>query len=212
MMTRNALVRRPRGHGRRGTALVEFAMVIPLLALIIGLTFFFGWTMTNQQHVWVSSRYAAWRQVRPGDAVGNARLNSVFFEDRAADVGIERGLGQAETLAELVAAVGQMGQAAEQHAGMVVWNRCPRGRTATVAAEFPSDVGLWRRFSGAIRGYHARDGRQWRCANGVTCEVELRDQFLLSLDSMVEQMQSARHGLGERLRRTYLESWPAWRQ
>ena len=212
MMTENALSRRPCGHRRRGTALVEFAMVIPLLAGIIGLTFFLGWTMTNQQHVWVSSRYAAWRQVRPGETVDSARLDSAFFEDRAADVGIERGLGQGETLAELIAAAGQMGQAAEQHAGMVVWNRCPRGQTATIAAEFPSDVGFWQRFSGAIRSYHARDGRQWRCADNVTCEAELRDQFLLSLDLMVEQLQSAEHGLGDRLRRTYLEPWSAWRQ
>ena len=159
-------------------------MVIPLLAGIISLTFFFGRAMTNQQHVWVSSRYAAWRQVRSGEAVDTARLGSTFFEDRAADVGIERGLGQAETLAELIDAARQMGQRAEQHADTVVWNRCPRGRTAAVAAEFPSDVGLWQRFSGAIRGYHARDGQQWRCADDVTCEADLRDQFLPDLDSM----------------------------
>lgn len=53
---------------RRGTAMVEFVMCIPLLALLIAGMFFLGWAMRNQQKVKISNRYAAWRDVHNAKA------------------------------------------------------------------------------------------------------------------------------------------------
>jgi len=53
---------------RRGAALLEFVMCIPLLALIIAATFFFGMVMRNEQQLCVTDRYHAWRTVHNSDA------------------------------------------------------------------------------------------------------------------------------------------------
>ena len=48
--------------------MIEFAMCIPLLALLITGMFFFGWAMRNQQKVKISDRYAVWRVVHNAKA------------------------------------------------------------------------------------------------------------------------------------------------
>ncbi len=60
-------------HTRRGTALIEFVMCIPLLALIIAGTYFFGMVMRNDQRLCVSDRYHAWRVVQNADAETDMR-------------------------------------------------------------------------------------------------------------------------------------------
>ena len=63
---------RMKRHRSRGTAMVEFVMCIPLLALLISGMFFFGWAMRNQQKVKVSDRYAVWRAVHNANAEADA--------------------------------------------------------------------------------------------------------------------------------------------
>ncbi|MFW6066153.1 MAG: TadE family protein, partial [Planctomycetota bacterium] len=74
-----------------GVALAETVMVIPLLALVLGLTFFFGWVMTNQQRVRQASRYAAWRRVVRDSGISTRTLNRTFFGDTAESVGVSGG-------------------------------------------------------------------------------------------------------------------------
>ncbi len=52
-----------RASRRHGTAVIESIFCVPLIAIILGLTFFFGWAMRNQQRVIISDRYAVWRLV-----------------------------------------------------------------------------------------------------------------------------------------------------
>ncbi|MCD4825254.1 MAG: pilus assembly protein [Phycisphaerae bacterium] len=59
-------------HNRKGTALIEFVVCIPLLALIIAATFFFGMLMRNQQRLRVADRYVAWRNLHNRDASADA--------------------------------------------------------------------------------------------------------------------------------------------
>ena len=47
-------------------------MCIPLLALIIAATFFFGMVMRNQQRLRVADRYVAWRNLHNRDAAADA--------------------------------------------------------------------------------------------------------------------------------------------
>lgn len=64
------------GGARRGSALIEFVFCIPLLALIILGTFFFGHVMRNQQRLRVADRYHAWRLVQNADAQADMSSHS----------------------------------------------------------------------------------------------------------------------------------------
>jgi hypothetical protein len=57
-----------RNHGRRGTALLEFVMSLPILLLVIAGIFFFGQVMRNQQLMRVADRYVSWRHLHNGQA------------------------------------------------------------------------------------------------------------------------------------------------
>ena len=53
---------------RRGTALLEFVMSLPILLLVIAGIFFFGQVMRNQQRLRVSDRYVSWRHLHNNQA------------------------------------------------------------------------------------------------------------------------------------------------
>jgi hypothetical protein len=55
-------------HRRRGTALLEFVMSLPILLLVIAGIFFFGQVMRNQQRLRVADRYVSWRHLHNSQA------------------------------------------------------------------------------------------------------------------------------------------------
>jgi len=193
---------------RRGNVLMEFVLIIPLLATILGLTFFFGWAFTNQQHVKVSDRFQCWRRVRLGSSASVSQLNAWFFQNRANEETLEQGggSGPTQTLRDLIDTVGNFSSRAEGLADGVVWNRAERGRRAMVAAEFPSDIGIYQQFTGKIRDDHTRDGREWRWRQ-LRCEPVIRDEFLSELDSVLESIPNPGDSLGEMARKLYLSAW-----
>ena len=193
---------------RRGNVLMEFVLIIPLLATILGLTFFFGWAFTNQQHVKVSDRFQCWRRVRAGSKASVSQLNAWFFQNRANEDTFDQGggSGPTETLRDLIDTVGNFSTRAEGLAEGVVWNRAERGRRAMVAAEFPSEVGIYQQFTGKIKHDHTRDGREWRWRQ-LRCEPVIRDEFLSELDSVLESIPSPGDSLGEMARKLYLSAW-----
>ena len=69
----------------RGTAMLEFIMCIPLMAILIAAIFFFGWVMRNQQRVRIATRYASWKHVYD-TSPSTQQLNEKFFDDRGYDV------------------------------------------------------------------------------------------------------------------------------
>lgn len=202
--------RRQARLSRRGAAMIEFVMIIPMLAMIIGLTFFFGWTMANRLNVRESSRYASWRHVRTEQPVGARKLNDEFFDNRATNIGLRRGLGTEATIEDLIAAAGTFGNLHAAFTDAVIWNCGHQGRTVRVRARFPSDVGLYRRFQGRLSSYHSRDGRQWRRQDDLTPEEEVRDIFLSDLDNALKGLEAGGSRLAKVMRVTYLNKWGAW--
>ena len=197
-------------RSRGGSALIEFVMIIPLMAMIIGLTFFFGWTMANRLHVRESSRYASWRHARTDQAVGSGQLNNDFFENRATDIGITRGLGTEETIDDLISAAATQGNEHATFADSVIWGCGHQGRTVRVRAKFPSDVGLYRRFQGRLASYFSRDGKQWRREDDLTPEQDVRDVFLADLDQALQALENSGSRMAKVMRITYLNKWGAW--
>ena len=199
------------GHRCRGTALIEFAFIIPFIAFFLTMVFFFGWAMRNQQHVKISDRYTAWRDVRPKPPVTGTQLNARFFRDEAGGVSIGRGTGPTDTIRDLAAAAGGVSGAAEDLAVRVaVEGGFPRGKSARVAARFPPGIDAWRHLTSAIgtetiTHRHAREGLEWRCRNGCFCDDVLLDQYLRRFDR--ELPPSGANGLANVVRITYTYKW-----
>jgi len=198
-------------------------MAMPLLALVIVLTFFFGKAMTDQQRVKAAARYVAWREIasrEPGrgaydaaDAVDEAE--DAFFADRASGTAAGFGTGPLTPRRRLVEAAsdGWDEFAGWPPAGALIEQCVPkpwsRGVRIGLSAEFPSEVAAWRRFTGAIRCAHARDGVQWRRANGTSYLSPVRIQFLAEFDAVVQEMKADEQmrELADALESLYSQRW-----
>ncbi len=226
-------VRRPRCTSRRrGLALVETALAIPLLASILVGTMFFGWAMMNQQQVKTSARYASWRHANGGwsytapaadpapgvpdptdiDDPDHPGLNYMFFRDRAADIDVLRGGGQDDEVEDLVTEAGAQSEYARDFADRLLVNPYsdqsvfPRAQAATVHTEFGTDVAAFQKYGGSIRGYHIRDGVEWR-RNEAGCRHVTREQFLDNLDQVLQAVPDPGGEMGEMIRDTYVNGW-----
>jgi hypothetical protein len=201
----------PGGRTRRGAALIEFVLVIPLLALVLGLTFFFGWSMRNQQRMRMAFRYAAWRRVHGvGETlpspVSSREINRKFFGDAAAGVGVHFPRGPDQVLIDYVGEVSARSGRAGALAEELVLGHFPRGRGARGSAEFPTDVGLWQKFTGAIRASHVRDGVEWR-RRQAGCGSAVRDMFLTTVDGAMSDVEAPGDSLAETVRGLYRSGW-----
>lgn len=207
--TRHSPWPRPSEPGRRrGTAMMEAVLCVPLIAIVLGLTFFFGWGMRNQQQVIISDRYAAWRLVTAKDRVGGGRLDQTFFGERAGSVEVEFGGGPIETLEDYVILAGNYGGPVEALARSLVIDSFPRSHSAEVSAEFPSDVGLWDDFTGAIERRYVREGVEWRNREAAL-ERQVRDQYFMPLDTALRSIPAPGAGLGQAFQRLYIQRWHA---
>ncbi len=198
-------------HRRRGAALVEFAMAIPLLATVIALTFFFGYAMTNQQHVIASARHVAWDKVKGGATPSSQELNTAFFDGKAGQSSVTLGTGPRDTLDALVRRAERRSLPAGELIAQCIGQPWPGGQSARVSADFPSSVPAWRKFTGAIQSRHVREGVEWRRTppggggQRASYLVPIRDQFLSELDQVVWGIADA--PLRDSLRRLYLQRW-----
>jgi hypothetical protein len=194
------------GRRRQGTSVMEMVLVIPLLATIIFLVWFLGWSMTNQQHVRISDRYAAWRYVH-GGGVTRESLNDQFFGNKA--VNIDIGYQSVEpnpTPEELVEAAGNVSPLAQSLADRSVGQRFPRGHRREVWAEFPSSVGLWQQFAGQISSASGREGVEWRHGE-AQLNVSVTDQFLPDLESALSGVPAPGTDMATMIRQLYLGGW-----
>jgi len=195
------------GHSRRpvrrGAVLLECVMVLPFLAVIVGLTFFFGWAMRNQQQVHVTDRYVTWRDVREAGWRPDEDLNRFMFQGRAGHIGTDRGGGPDQVRHDLI----EKTDKASRRAGILAEhavNQWPGGTSTNVSAGFPTDVGVWKWFTGDIRHRHVRDGVEWRSGQVSYLET-IRDEFLYNLHRAVSQVPDA--VLRQNLQRLYLQRW-----
>jgi len=197
-----------RWRRRRGTALPEFALCIPLLALIVAATFFFGWAAKNRQRVTVADRYAAWRGVR-ASGVSGGQLNETFFEDRADGVDVEVEVGTArtvETIRDYVALAESFSADAGFLADELARQRWPRGWWVHVAADFPPQVEAFRHLTGAIHGQHAREGVEWRRGQADCVGVTVRE-YVPGLDEMLHGVPAPGTGVGQAFRQLMWVHW-----
>jgi hypothetical protein len=190
---------------RRGTALVEMVLVVPLLAGIIALIYFFGWSMGNQQKLRITDRYLAWRSVY-GGSLTHDQINDRFLDNKASYIDVDFAHSPSDTADELVTASGSYSQAARSLAEGTVLNRFPRGHTDRIVAEFPSSVGMWQKFTGAMQDGSGREGVEWRRGQ-AHLNPTLTDLFLRDVDTTVSGISDPGQQMGQMIRNLYLGGW-----
>ncbi|KKM78637.1 hypothetical protein LCGC14_1357950 [marine sediment metagenome] len=195
---------------RRGTAMIEFVLILPVLAVILGLTFFVGWAMMRKHQVIVADRYAAWQRVEVGAWPTEEKLNEKFFADKALDVSLESMGLKRETAEDLVSEAGSLNRRSESLAEELLLDRFPRGRRAHLTASFPGHQSPWQReklkLIRTIQSRHGREGITWR-RDEVNCWGTLRDQFYPELDDALQRVSAPGDGMAHMIRRLYLDHW-----
>jgi len=189
--------------------MVEFVLVVPFLALLLGLTFFFGWVMTNKHEVILANRYSAWQRVLKGTWPDEEKLNQEFFRNEATSVSISGGGAVTQTVADLISEAGARGAQPEVLAEELFRRRFPGGRRAHVSANFTTDRDLWRRIMkdrATIRAAHEREGLTWR-RDEVTCWGTLRDLYYDDLDAALQRIPPPAQRMAAMIRGLYLARW-----
>jgi len=225
-----ASCRHPAGR-RRGAALIETAMSIPIFAMILVGTMFLGWAMMDQQQVKTAARYTSWRHANTGwdyndgidpnldaddpvyfDDPNHPGLNELFFRGEAVGVDVSRHGGDNDEVEELASRAAGESDYAGQFADRLLVNPYPdrgvfpRAQGATVGAEFHSDVEAFRKYTGMIRAYHIRDGVEWRRSE-AGCRYVTRKMFLDGLDQVLSNIPDPGAEMGKMMRKTYVNGW-----
>ena len=230
-MTTSGRPRRRIPRSRRGAALVELAMCIPLLAAILVGTMFLGWAMMDQQQVKTSARYVSWRHANSGtwtydyvdpnndsedpvwaDDADHPGLNRMFFRDKAVSIGVSRSGGHDDEAESLVQAAGEQSAYAKEFSDKLLVNpyadhpAFPGAQGASVSAEFGTEVSAFKPYKGAIKSFHIRDGVEWR-RNEAGCRYVTRKQFLDNLDQVLLAVPDPGTEMGKMVRNTYVNGW-----
>lgn len=194
---------------RRGTAIAEFVLAVPLLAMVVALTFFFGWVMMNKHQVLVASRYSAWQRVDTGAWPSEGRLNYIVFNNRASDVVLSSEAPVGETADELISQAGDMSPRTEVLAEELITERYPPGRRAHVSADFNPRQAFWQSVMKGMYDLHhlyGREGVTWRRAE-VSCWAVLRNQYYSELDDSLGRVSAPADGMAQMIRGLYLGEW-----
>ena len=196
---------RTRPARRKGTMVLEMVLVLPLLGLIVVVIFFWGWAVVNQQSVRVSDRYASWTSAY-GAGCSNNAINQEFMSNSAANVSLVGSGGQGQTVQDFATEARQnYGSAAGAVVDDVI-TYAPGGSGDSVSAEFPSDVGLWQKFQGAIQDSYGRDGVEWRRIQLNEVQT-IQKLYLTDIDNTINGIGGQGAPMAQMIRNLYLSGW-----
>ena len=195
-----------RRRRRRGAAMVEFCLAIPLLAAISAATWFFGFAFKNQQKIRTSARYTAWAQLQDSFDPVDPQLNERFFNQAGRSIHWDGGPGPVVVLEGFAEGVGDYTAVGYDLAHVLVDQHAPRGRDMSVSAEFASNVGYWQRFQGAMRGFHSREGRAWRHRELGYSRL-VREQYLDEVEEALRTVPAPGTDMADMIRHLYHGGW-----
>ncbi|MCE5326914.1 MAG: pilus assembly protein [Planctomycetaceae bacterium] len=197
-------------RARGGQAMIEFVLVVPLLATVLVLTFFFGWAMKNQQQTIVADRYAAWQGVLANDWPTGGEINTVSLGGQAATINVDYPVGTAGVVARFAGEINAVGPEAAVLAQDVYVQQCPQSHYANLSTVFPTSVGLWASMNGDISWSHIREGLEWRRGQMYFEEGSasvVGNTFYPSLDQALGSIPSPGDTVGTAFRQLYLTRW-----
>lgn len=163
---------------RSGTAMMEFVPIVPLLAVILSLTWYAGRLILRSQHTTVMARHETWRDAvdAPGPSshvdLGHSELNTAFFNDRAASIRHwhEGRRFPDDALRDLVDEADRFSPEAGDFTQELLF-RPPDGdeprlahghREGFIVTHPEADSELWRRIDGPVRRSTTRIGHAWQ--------------------------------------------------
>jgi hypothetical protein len=188
--------------------MLEFVMVVPFLAFILSLVFFFGWGMMNKHAVLVSDRYTVWRAVE-SSSPSKEEINANCFRDKAVNIDLDGEVPVTQTGDDLVTKASGESPGAGSLADTLINNVFPGGRKLEVTASFKTIQTYWARLTGdtaTIKHKHGREGVTWR-RDEVDCWGTLRDQYYSGMDGSLKAMPNPANGLAGVVRGLYLTHW-----
>ncbi len=188
-----------------GSATVEFVMAIPLLAIVIAGTFFFGWVMRNHLQMRVAGRYAAWQGVDAA-APSAARIDADFFAGRGEDTRLAADAGPEATLEEFIASArDESASAGDLAENLVASHRVPRASGMTVTSQFSTNVDFWRKLaSSPMQARHVREGPAW-LRGQVDVGGAMQELYFSELEQAVNDTAGA--SVGQSLQSLFQNGW-----
>ena len=215
---------------RRGAAMTEMVLVIPILLVVVAYVFYFGRGVVRVQHARGMARYEAWREAAqaPGPWGNNPDfdqrddsplLNQTFYANNAQRVAETGGRWfPMDAPDELIDRAAQFSGDTSDLVDEAI-DAFPRGRTVRVHVDHEETIPLWQPFAGTIRHRHTRLGNDWKHANGWAKDElgewvhsgggpwitpQVRDAFLEDLDGGLESLANQDNELARMVRNIYL--------
>jgi len=185
--------------------MTEFALALPLLAVVLAILWFVGWSHQRKQRVVVASRHAVWRRIA-NDPLTDRQVDEELLNDAAIDVNQQRLYGRWSDLDDWVAAAADVSDAAATLADETVIERWPKDLVLRLEAQYEPPLAIGREFGNDLSFRHGRAGVEWirgqAGQRGALLELYYED-----LDAALRSVQGAGQSMAERVRGLYLWSW-----
>jgi hypothetical protein len=190
---------------QRGTAMTEFVLALPVLAFILGLLLFLGWSLMRQQHVVAAGRYALWRQME-GGACDAATVNQRLLGNAARSVDMTGGTfpGDAMKLWVAAGAQNQVGTLADTL--FIHVPHWPSGEQIRLDVHYSPPTWLGRKFGNDFTIRYARDGVPWARGEAQPWSV-LTEQYYQDLDDQLSGVPADGQPVATILRDMYGRPW-----
>jgi Flp pilus assembly protein TadG len=200
---------------RKGTAAIELLLVAPLLALLVIMIFFMGWSLVDMLQVQTADRYVAWRHVY-GYNDNDPRpipdkINQYFMRNEAANVTINLPNAPAAPGGTLQSYKART-RTDDAEAGDLVdkfTSYAPAGAESTVNAQFPTSVGAWQWMArdAFTRRTSGRDGDEWRWNNRLTQSETVRQLYMTDVETTMGNIGGQGAGMAQAIRNWYMGGW-----
>jgi hypothetical protein len=183
--------------------MMEFLLVLPVLAFILGLLLFLGWSLMRQQHVVAAGRYALWRQME-GGAADAATVNQRLLGGAAKNVTLDGNTFGGDALALWIDAAVQ--NQAGTLADTLFLHRWPAGRQIRLEVLYDPPTSIGKKFGNDFAIRVARDGSSWPRADARPWGV-LTEQYYQDLDDQLAASPPEAQPMASVFRNLYGAGW-----
>ena len=185
--------------------MTEFLLALPVLAFILALLLFLGWSLMRQQHVVAAARYAVWREMESGvNTIDAPTVNTRLLGGAAQPVDMSGGSYPAEAifLWQDTAAQEQVGPLALAFFD----HNWPTGHQLRLDVHYQPPTNVGRQFGNDFAVRVARDGPPW-IREQVQPWPVLTRQYYQDLDDQLSGVPLEAQPVAEVFRDLYRSDW-----
>lgn len=185
--------------------MTEFALALPLLAAVLAILWFVGWSHMRKQRVVVANRHIVWRQVA-GAGLNDHEVDEQLLNGVPISVDQERMYGYWVDLSDWVDAAAEVSDGAATLAEETVIERWPKDVVIRLQAQYEPPLAIGRDFGNDLSFRHGRSGVEW-VRGQANQRGALRELYYEDLDAALRSVGGAGQPMAERIRGLYLWSW-----